>query len=218
MAGDPGGRPRVLIAESDSATRTGIRIALEEAGIDVCGEVDAAEGLIEAAARLEPDVCLVDLDLAGGGIRGAAEICVRGPSPAVVLLADRVGEEDFLNAMRIGAMGYVPTSISPARLPAVVHAVLLGELAVPRALVAILIRRLRERGARRHLMLPHRRGVDLTSREWEVLDLMRDGLSTREIAARLLISEVTVRRHIGSVLKKLQVRSRDDALKLLQSA
>jgi DNA-binding NarL/FixJ family response regulator len=67
-------------------------------------------------------------------------------------------------------------------------------------------------------MVPDRSGVDLTSREWEVLDLMRDGLSTREIAIRLLISEVTVRRHIGSVLKKLHVQSRAEALDLLESA
>ena len=218
MAGESAARPRVLVAESDTATRTGIRIALEGAGIEVCGEVDAAHGLIEAAARLEPDVCLVAIGLAGGGISGAAEICVRGPSPAVILLADGVKEENFLNAMRIGAVGYVPTNISPARLPSVVHAVLRGELAVPRALVAMLIRRLRERGARRHLMLSHQRGVDLTSREWEVLDLMQEGLSTKGIASRLLISDVTVRRHIGSVLKKLQVGSRDEALKLLHSA
>jgi DNA-binding NarL/FixJ family response regulator len=62
------------------------------------------------------------------------------------------------------------------------------------------------------------RGGDLTSREWEVLDFMRAGLSTRQIADRLFISEVTVRRHIGSVLKKLDVESRADALRLLESA
>ena len=62
------------------------------------------------------------------------------------------------------------------------------------------------------------RGVDLTAREWEVLSLMRDDLSTREIADRLRISEVTVRRHISAVVKKLRVESRADALKLLQTA
>jgi DNA-binding NarL/FixJ family response regulator len=81
-----------------------------------------------------------------------------------------------------------------------------------------LIEQYRTRPARRQLPLSHRRGVDLTSREWEVLDCMREGLSTREIADRLMISEVTVRRHIGSVLKKLQVSSRAEALRLLESA
>jgi DNA-binding NarL/FixJ family response regulator len=210
--------PRVLVAESDSATRTGIRLALEQAGIDVCGEVEGTAELVDAVARCDPDVCLVGVSLAGGGMTAAAEVCVREPTPAVIILADAPDEEGFLLAMRIGAVGYLPMSISAARLPAIVRAVLVGELAIPRALVATLIDRLRDRNARRHLLLPQRRGVDLTSREWEVLDLMRDGLSTREIAGSLVISDVTVRRHIGAVLKKLQVESRAEALELLQSA
>lgn len=210
--------PRVLIAKSDSASRTGIRMALEQAGIEVCCEVDGTAQLVAAVARFEPDVCLVDVSLAGGGMSAAAEICMRESAPGVVIIADALDEEDFLLAMRIGAVGYVPMSISAARLPAVVQAVLIGELAIPRTLVAMLIHRLRERGARRHLSIPRRRGVDLTSREWEVLDLMRDGLSTREIAGRLLISDVTVRRHVGGVLKKLRVETRAEALELLQSA
>jgi DNA-binding NarL/FixJ family response regulator len=196
----------------------GIRLALEGAGIEVCDEVERTAELVEAVARCEPDVCLVDVSLAGGGMTAAAEICAREPTPAVVILVDALDEEDFLLAMRIGAVGYLPMSISAARLPAVIRAVLAGELAIPRGLVPMLIHRLRERGTRRHLSIPQRRGVDLTSREWEVLDLMREGLSTREIGGRLLISDVTVRRHIGAVLKKLRVESRAEALELLQSA
>ena len=98
------------------------------------------------------------------------------------------------------------------------RAVLLGEPAIPRPLVAVLMNRLRGDDAKRHLMVPDGRGVDLTGREWEVLDCMREGLSTREIAGKLLIADVTVRRHIGAVLKKLQVQSRREALELLRSA
>ena len=210
--------PRVLIAGTDPALRMGIKMALVEGGIDVCGEVAAARELIEASARLDPDVCVIDVDLAGGGIAGAAELRARTPRPAVIMLAGDVREEDFLDAMRVGAAGYLLKSISPSRLPSVVRSVLRGEPAVPRALVATLIDRLRARVGHRHLAVPDRRGVDLTSREWEVLDLMREGLSTHGIATRLRISDVTVRRHIGSVLKKLEVRSREEAMKLLQSA
>src|SRR4029077_17320879 len=113
--------------------------------------------------------------------------------------------------MAVGAIGYLPKSISAKRLPAVVRAVLLGEPAIPRPLVAVLMNRLRGAGAKRHLVVPDGRGVDLTSREWEVLDCMREGLSTREIAAKLLIADVTVRRHIGAVLKKLHEQSRREA-------
>jgi DNA-binding NarL/FixJ family response regulator len=210
--------PRVLVAGHDSATINGIRIALEEEGIVLCGRVASAPELIEAVGRLEPDVCLVDVDIPGGGLVAAAEMRAWRSNVAVIMLAPDLNEEDFLKAMAVGAIGYLPKSISAKRLPAVVRAVLLGEPAIPRPLVAVLMNRLRGGGAKRHLVVPDGRGVDLTSREWEVLDCMREGLSTREIATKLLIADVTVRRHIGAVLKKLHVQSRREALELLRSA
>jgi len=210
--------PRVLVACGDSPTRNGIRLALEEQGITVCGGVATAAELLEAVSRLEPHFCFVDVELPGGGLTAIAELRAWRAQPAVVLLAAQVNEDDFLKAMRVGAHGYLPKSISPERLPAVVRAVLLGEPAIPRSLVAVLMNRLRTGEGRRHLMTPDGRGIDLSGREWEVLEAMREGLSTREIAGRLVISEVTVRRHIGAVLRKLQVQSRREALELLQSA
>ena len=210
--------PRVLVAGHDSATINGIRMALEEEGIVLCGRVASAAELIEAVGRLEPEVCLVDIDIPGGGLVAAAEMRAWRSNVAVVMLASDLNEEDFLKAMAVGAVGYLPKSISAKRLPAVVRAVLLGEPAIPRPLVAVLMNRLRGGGAKRHLVVRDGRGVDLTSREWEVLDCMREGLSTREIATKLLIADVTVRRHIGAVLKKLHVQSRREALELLRSA
>jgi DNA-binding NarL/FixJ family response regulator len=209
----------VLIAGGDSATRTGIRLALEGAGIEVCAEVEEASEVVDAVAQHAPDVCLLDVRLAGGWLSAAGEVISAGEvPPAVVIVTESLHEEEFLQAMRVGALGYLPTSISATRLPAVLHAVHRGELAIPRAQIGMLIQQLRDRGVRRHLPVASRRGVDLTAREWEVLDLMRDGLSTRDIGGRLLISEVTVRRHIGAVLKKLQVQSRAEALELLETA
>jgi DNA-binding NarL/FixJ family response regulator len=212
------GTPNVVIGAKGPATLAGMRMALEADGICVCAEVHSLAELIESVERLVPDACLVDVDIAGGGIRVVAELAVRAPGVAVVLLADDAGDDEFLDAMRLGAAGYVPKKIAASRLPNVMRAVLDGEPAIPRALVTVLINQYRDRPRRRHLPVSQGRGVDLTSREWEVLDFMRTGLSTRQIAARLLISEVTVRRHIGSVLKKLQVSSRADALRLLESA
>jgi DNA-binding NarL/FixJ family response regulator len=218
MSGVSGSEPQVLIAESDPATAAGIRMALQAAGIGVCGEVAEGQALLEAVARLAPDLCLIDVDLVGGGIAAAAEIRGRTTVPAIVMLANSDSEADFLEATRVGVGGYLLKSISLARLPKVIHAVLRGEVAIPRSLVGVLLDHVGERSARRHLLLPDRRSVELTSRESEVFDLLRKGSSTRQIAASLLISEVTVRRHIGGVLKKLQVESRGEALKLLQSA
>jgi DNA-binding NarL/FixJ family response regulator len=208
----------VVIGANGAATLAGMRMALESDAIRVCAEVHSLEELIEAVERLAPDVCLVDVDLSGGGIRAVGEVAARAPGVAVVLLADDDGDERFLDAMRLGAAGYVPKHIAPARLPSVIRAVLDGEPAIPRALVTVLINQYRDRPMRRHLPVSHGRGIDLTSREWEVLDFLRSGLSPREFADRLLISEVTVRRHIGAVLKKLQVSSRAEALRLLESA
>jgi DNA-binding NarL/FixJ family response regulator len=212
------GEPRVVIGANDPATLVGMRIALEAGEIAVAAEVQSLEDLVEAVERLSPDLCLVDVDLGGGGgLRAAAMVGLRAPTIPIVLLAEDADDEPFLDAIRVGAAGYVPKKIAPDRLVRVVHAVLDGEPAIPRAMVALLMAHYRARPARRQLA-PRQGGADLTSREWEVLDSLRAGLSTRQIADRLFISEVTVRRHIGSVLKKLQVSTRADALRMLESA
>jgi DNA-binding NarL/FixJ family response regulator len=96
-----------------------------------------------------------------------------------------------------------------------VVAVLEGEAALSRRLVARLINEYRDRGHHRRARLPSGREVDLTSREWEVLDLLRKHLTTAEIASRLFISEGTVRTHVAAVLHKLGVPDRQSALRLL---
>ena len=92
---------------------------------------------------------------------------------------------------------------------------LAGEGVLSQQLVARLIEEFRERGRRRRLPLSGSRGVELTSREWEVLDLLRQGLTTVEIARRLFIAEVTVRTHVAAILRKLRVPDRRTALRLL---
>jgi DNA-binding NarL/FixJ family response regulator len=180
--------------------------------------VSALQELVRALDREQPDVCLVDVRFDGGGMGAIAEVVARKPSIAAILLVDEAVEVEFMDAIRIGAAGYVLKSIAPASLPNVIRAVAAGEAAVPRSFVAPLIHQYRKRPTRRHVVGAAADHLDLTSREWEVLDFMRVGLSTREIAAKLFISEVTVRRHISSVLHKLHVRTRAEALELLRSA
>jgi len=213
-----GGRTEVVVAGSSAATRAGVRLALQRPGIHISAEAQSVPELIAAVQREKPDVCIVDCALTTAPVDTAAEVMARAPSVAVVLLTDDVSETEFLGAIRVGVAGYLHKGISPAALSNVVHAVAKGEPAIPRSLVVALINGYRGRPSRTPLDMPNARGGDLTSREWEVLDFMGDGLTTGQIADRLLISEVTVRRHISSVLKKLSVPTRTDAIKLVRSA
>ena len=207
---------RVIVADDHPPTRAGVRIALEANGFEVCAEVGNAASAIEAARRELPDVCLLDIHMPGDGIHAAEEISRELPETAVVMLTVSRTDSDLFDALRAGASGYLLKDIDPARLPLALHGVLEGEAALPRQLVALLIEEFRERKRRRRIPLRGRRSAELTDREWEVLELMRQGCSTEEIAARLFISPVTVRTHVSAILRKLQVPTREAAIELLE--
>jgi len=198
-------RVRVLIAADEDA-RTGVRLALSDAAD--CDEVDDAAAAA-AAVRDHPDVCVVR------SVRTAAEITSQLPGAAVVVMTERIDEDECLAAIYAGAAGYVSDQIDPSRLPHVISDVMHGGTAVPRALVGRLVAELRGRERRRHLAVRERPGIELTAREAQMVDGLRRGLSTREIARDLGISEVTVRRHISGVHHKLGVSRRADLLELL---
>jgi DNA-binding NarL/FixJ family response regulator len=203
---------RVLIADDHPPTRAGVRAALEGHGFEVVAEVADAAAAIDAAVRERPDVCLLDIHMPGNGIRAAGEITQQLPDVAVVMLTISRNDDDLFDALRAGASGYLLKDMDPARIPHALQGVLEGEAALPRALTARVIDEFRGRGRRRRVSLSGERGVELTSREWEVLDLMRQGLGTAQIAERLFVSRVTVRRHVSSILQKLRVSSRQEAI------
>jgi DNA-binding NarL/FixJ family response regulator len=205
---------RVVVADDHQLTRVGVRLALERGGFKVCAEADDATSAVEAAEREQPDICLLDIQMPGSGIQAAQEIARRVPDAAVVMLTVSRSDRDLFDALRVGASGYLLKDIDPERLPLALHGVLEGEAALPRHLVALVIEEFRERGRRRPLL--KKRGVVLTDREWEVLELMSQGLTTFEIADRLFIEPVTVRTHVSAILKKLHVSSRKEALRLLE--
>jgi DNA-binding NarL/FixJ family response regulator len=205
---------RVVIADDHPMTRVGVRMALERGGFAICAEADDAASAVEAVERELPDICLLDIQMPGSGIRAADEISRKAPGTAIVMLTVSRSDADLFDALRAGASGYLLKDTDPDRLPLALHGVLEGEAALPRHLVALVIDEFRERGRRRPLL--KRRGVVLTDREWEVLELMNQGLSTFEIANRLFIEPVTVRTHVSAILKKLQVSSRSEALQLIE--
>ena len=203
----------MLIAAERLPTRVGLRLALEPEAR--CTEVADAQSAVDAAVRDHPDVCLLGLDLDGQGLRVVNEIASRVPSAAVILLTSRLDEEEFMAAVRAGASGYLTQSLDPARLPHVVRGALRGEPAVPRKFVSRLLDELRTREHRRTLVLADKGRVSLTTREWEVVELLLRSASTSEIATELGVAPVTVRRHVGSVERKLGVATRAEVVALL---
>ena len=209
--------PRVLIADDHAPTRAGVRLALERDGIEICAEVTNAADAVEAALRERPDLCLLDVHMPGGGPSAASKITSNLPGTLVLMLTVSRENEDVLESLRRGAAGYLLKDMNPASLPVAVRAALRGEGVVPRALAAGLIAELRHRpGGSRRLAGQRRDQPALSAREWEILELLAEGASTSEMAERLFLSQVTVRRHISSILGKLGVTSREDAVKLVR--
>jgi DNA-binding NarL/FixJ family response regulator len=207
--------PRVLLADDHPALARAVRETLEQNGFDVCAEAGTGPDAVAAALQERPDLCLLDVDMPGGGISAAKEILASLPETAVVMLTVSSDPDDVVAALRAGAVGYLLKDADPARLPLTLRAVLDGEAALPRTLVHHVVREFQHTRGRR---LPVRggRAVTLTSREWEVLDLLREGQTTGAIATRLTVSAVTVRRHIGSILHKLGAPDREAALALVR--
>ena len=169
---------------------------------------------MRAALNEHPDVCLLDVNMPGNGIAAAARIHAALPDTAVVMLTVSKDNNDLFDALRAG-----PLAIC-SRTPTL--------LASPTPSAACSKERPRSRGPGRTAdrrvprpraaarLSPKRRSVELTSREWQVLELLRAGLTTGEIADQLVISRVTVRTHVSAILKKLQVGNRKAALQLFE--
>jgi DNA-binding NarL/FixJ family response regulator len=189
--------PRVLIADRE-ATRLGIRMALD-GQVSICAEAGDAEQAIRAAKREMPDLCLIGRHLCGDGLGTIRGMCRAAPQTAVVVLAPEPDVEDLLVAVRAGAVGYVPGPLDAPRLRRLVEAAAGHEALVPRAMVLELVLELRGTG---------NGGDGLSARESQVLGMLRRGHSTAEIAGRLEIAPVTVRRHISDLVHKLGVEDR----------
>ena len=208
---------RVLVADDHPAIRAGVRRVLAADGFTVCAEVGDGDGAVEAAMRERPDLCLIGTGIGGGGVRAVAAISEQVPSSAIVMFADTLNEEELFDALRAGATGYILKDADPARLPFVLRGVLAGEAALPRRLAAWVIDEFRSRDRRRSALLSRQHGAELTVREWQVVEALRDQLSTAAIAERLSVSPVTVRRHVSEIVRKLGVSDRDAAARLIES-
>jgi DNA-binding NarL/FixJ family response regulator len=209
-------KPRVLVADGHLPTRTGIRLLLERSGFEVCGEAADADAAVAVALRERPELCLVGADLPGGGMRATAQITSKVPATDVLVLAGAADEDGVADALRAGASGYLPADSAPQGIVRALRAVRRGEVVVPRRLLGPLVERFRVAERGRRLSVPGRADVELTRRQYEVLSLLREGLGTAEIAGRLGLAPVTIRRHVGLVLEKLGADDRAHALRLVE--
>jgi DNA-binding NarL/FixJ family response regulator len=207
------GRHSIVIAHGHAPTRIGLRQALRASLFEIVGEADSAERAIELCLRDRPELSLLDLELPGGGLWAAREISTRAPESAVIMLSACASDSSLIGALRAGAIGYLMMDLDPARLPNALQSVIKGEAVVPRRLVISLIDALRAQG--RRSLAENGRGMRLTKREWEVFELIHEGLTTVQAAEQLFVSPVTVRRHLSNVVKKLDVSDREAALQLL---
>lgn len=207
--------PSVLIADDDIPHRRAIREALERHGFVVVGEASDAAAAIGAATRLRPDICLIEIELPLEGLNAVGRIAKASPKTMIVVLSRSDRPEDVVTAFTRGASGYLLKGIAGDQLASTLRGAYHGEPPLSRSLVPYLVDEIR-RGSIRRMTLPGG-PVTLTPREWEVGELLREGRSTAEIAERLGVSPITVRRHVGLLLNKLGAQDRESAVELLRA-
>jgi DNA-binding NarL/FixJ family response regulator len=204
---------RVIIVDDDPLARGVVRDALRDAGVIVLAEAGDGREAVSLTLHFKPDVVVMDVVMPGlDGITATAHIVERAPQVAVVMLSANDDDAVGMQALRAGAIGFLPKTMGLASLPQALRAARAGEAVVSRRLTRRLIEGLRRSSPDGHGIRPVR--SPLTSREWEVLDLLCEGRSTDDIAGVLVLSPETVRSHVKNILRKLQVQSRQQAIEL----
>jgi DNA-binding NarL/FixJ family response regulator len=209
---------RILLVDDHPLTRAALSGLLTQHGFEVVGEAEDGQVAVEKAADLAPDLILLDLSMPGmDGLTALPQLRDAAPSCEVVVLTASGTEENLLGAIRGGAAGYLLKSEPPERIVGFLRGVANGEAALSGAVARRLLEQVRAGGGRGS-GVPDSIAAVLSARELEVLLLLDEHLATDEIAKRLFISEHTVRSHVKSLLRKLGVSSRREALEALAAA
>ena len=220
-ASGPGGgraRPvRVLVADDHGPTRAEVARALRaDPRFEVCAVAVDAPAAVTAAVAARPDVCLLDVRMPGGGVAAAWEIAARRPEAKIVMFTVSDDDTDLFAALRAGAHGYLLKTMSLDRLADALRGVWAGEAAMQPALVARVLTRFHGREPQWRQVAGDGAAGRLTSREWQVLELLAQRRTTSQIAASLVLSASAVRVHIASVVHKLGVADRAAAVDLFR--
>lgn len=206
---------RVVMADDHVRTRTRVRQALEAGGCVVVGEGSSATEAVALATAHTPDVVLLDIHMPGNGITAARDIARSLPGTAIVMLTASEEDDDLFDSLRAGARGYLLKDTDPDLLVTELRTVLAGEAAMTRRLVGRIMDEFRSPATPRFARRT-KASAKLSAREWEVMELLGEGLTTHDVAERLFVSPTTVRVHVSSVLGKLRVKDRESAFRLLR--
>jgi DNA-binding NarL/FixJ family response regulator len=208
---------RILLVDDHPITRGALAALLGQHGFSVVGEAADGAEAIELARRHRPELVLLDLSMPGmDGLEALPRLREAVPETEVVVLTASGTEENLLAAIRGGAAGYLLKSEPPERIAEFLRGVGHGQAALSGEVARRLLEQVREGGIGRGV--PDAIAASLSARELEVLLLLDEHLGTDEIADRLYISEHTVRSHVKSLLRKLGVSSRREALDALATA
>jgi NarL family two-component system response regulator LiaR len=204
-------RLRAIVADDDPLARRMIKEALQRADVVVIAEAQNGREAVELALHYRPDIVLMDVVMPElDGIAATRRIVKARPEQIVVILTSADDDEMGLLGLRSGASGFLTKDLDVDVLPRALQGVLNGEAAISRRLTRRLVEQLRHApdtvGGLRPVKSP------LTPREWEVMDLLAQSLTTDQIAATLVVSSETVRTHVKNILRKLDVRSREEAV------
>ena len=203
---------RVMLVDDHAFIRAAIIQALDGPDLEVVAQASSAEEAIDLALDVRPDILLIDIDLPGAsGLNLLRDLAPRLSDTRIVLLTVSTAQRDVTEAMRLGAAGYLTKDMNPDALMRAVRGVLQGDLAMPRRLAASTMRELAEAARRRPGEGRTEGTPTLTLREDEILRMLADGLTDREIGEALSISTRTVESHVGNILRKLDARNRADA-------
>jgi NarL family two-component system response regulator LiaR len=200
---------RVLLVDDHAVVRKGLRALLDrEPGIEVGGEAEDGEQALRVADRLRPDVILMDLEMPGiGGIETTRRITETHPNTKVVVLTSHASDEDVFPALKAGALGYLLKHSAPEDVLQAIRQAYRGETVLHPAIARMVLQELNRPAAAKQPPTAD----PLSDRELEVLRLIARGMSNQDIANVLVVGEATVRSHVSSILRKLQLASRTQA-------